>query len=119
MKDWQSQDHLKWEFKYHVVMVPECPRRVFFGRQRKQIGKILRKLCRQKTIGLLKGNAQPDHLHMMLMLLSIPPAAHPGGVATFRPHATGRRIRGRCFGAAGRAAASPTDSRCGSSTGSC
>jgi putative transposase len=36
----------------------------------KQIGEILPDLCRQKEVGLVKGNAQPDHIDM---LLSIPP----------------------------------------------
>ena len=70
MKDWQSQAHVKWDCKYHVVIVPKYRQRVFFGRRRQEIGEILRNLCRQKGIGLLKGNAQPDHIHM---LLSIPP----------------------------------------------
>ena len=52
------------------MIVPKYRKRVFFGRRRKQIGEILRDLCRQKEIGLIKGNAQPDHVHM---LLSIPP----------------------------------------------
>src|SRR6056297_3936238 len=70
MKDWQSQAHVKWDCKYHIVIVPKYRTRVFFGRRRKQIGEIFRDLCRQKEIGLIKGNAQPDHVHM---LLSIPP----------------------------------------------
>lgn len=70
MKDWQSQAHVKWDCKYHVVIVPKYRQKVFFGKRRKQIGEILRDLCRQKGIVLLKGNAQPDHIHM---LLSIPP----------------------------------------------
>ncbi|HBN77160.1 MAG TPA: IS200/IS605 family transposase, partial [Planctomycetaceae bacterium] len=65
---WQS--HAKWDCKYHVVIVPKYRQRVFFGRRRKQIGAILRELCRQKEIEILKGNAQPDHVHL---LLSIPP----------------------------------------------
>ncbi len=52
------------------MIVPKYRQRVFFGKRRKQIGEILRELCRQKDIGLLKGNAQPDHVHM---LLSVPP----------------------------------------------
>jgi len=70
MKDWQSQAHVRWDCKYHVVIVPKYRQRVFFGKRRKQIGEILRDLCRQKEIDLLKGNAQPDHIHM---LVSIPP----------------------------------------------
>ena len=25
MKDWQSQAHVKWECKYHVVILPQLP----------------------------------------------------------------------------------------------
>ena len=32
MKDRQSQAHVKWECKYHVVILPECRRKAFNGR---------------------------------------------------------------------------------------
>ena len=70
MKEWQSQAHVKWDCKYHVVIVPKYRRKVFFGRKRRQIGEVMRQLCRQKGIGLVEGNAMPDHIHMVL---SIPP----------------------------------------------
>ena len=70
MKNWQSQAHVKWECLYHIVIVPKYRRKVFFGKRRKEIGEMLRQLCRQKGIGLLEGNATPDHIHMVL---SIPP----------------------------------------------
>ena len=70
MKDWQSQAHVKWECKYHVVILPTYRRKVFYGKLRRRVGDILRELCRQKDIGLIEGNAMPDHIHMVL---SIPP----------------------------------------------
>ena len=70
MKDWRSQSHVKWDCKYHVVIVPKYRRRKFYGSLRGEIGKILRDLCRQKEIELVKGNALPDHVHL---LLSVPP----------------------------------------------
>ena len=69
-KDWQSQAHVRWDCKYHVLIVPKYRRRTFFGKFRKQVGSILRELCRQKVVELLEGRAMPDHIHM---LLSIPP----------------------------------------------
>ena len=68
MKDWRSQSHVKWDCKYHVVIVPKYRRRRFYGSLRGEIGKILRDLCRQKEIVLV--NALPDHVHL---LLSVPP----------------------------------------------
>ena len=70
MKDWRSQSHVKWDCKYHVVIVPKYRRRKFFGSLRAEIGKIFRDLCRQKDIELVKGNASLDHIHL---LLSVPP----------------------------------------------
>ena len=62
--------HVKWDCKYHVVIVPKYRRRKFYGSLRSEIGKILRQLCRQAGIELVQGNALPDHVHL---LLSVPP----------------------------------------------
>ena len=70
MKDWQSQAHVKWECKYHIVILPKYRKKALYGRLRRDIGKILRELCLQKDIELLEGKAMPDHVHM---LLSVPP----------------------------------------------
>jgi len=48
MRDWQSQSHVKWYCKYHIVFVPKYRRRAIYGVVRKQIGGILRDLCRQE-----------------------------------------------------------------------
>ncbi len=61
---------VKWECKYHIVVVPKYRRKVLFGKTRKRIGKIYRQLCRQKGVEMLEGKALPDHIHMVL---SIPP----------------------------------------------
>ena len=70
MHDWRSLSHVRWDCKYHVVIVPKYRRRKFYGSLRSDIGQILRELCRQKDIELVKGNALPDHVHL---LLSVPP----------------------------------------------
>jgi len=70
MHDWQSLSHVRWECKYHVVIIPKYRRKVLYGRMRRQVGLILRELCRQRRIELLEGHAMPDHVHLCL---SIPP----------------------------------------------
>ena len=70
MKDWQSQSHVKWECKYHVVILPKYRKKRNFKENRRKIGKIIRELCRQKGIEMLEGNAASDHIHL---LLSVPP----------------------------------------------
>ena len=70
MKNWQSQSHVKWECKYHVVIVPKYRKKTIYGRLRKRLGEIMRRLCQPKGIELVEGRAMPDHIHM---LLSVPP----------------------------------------------
>ena len=70
MREWQSLAHVKWECKYHIVIVPKYRRKTLFGRVRKRVGKVFQQLCRQKNIGLVEGHVMLDHVHMVL---SIPP----------------------------------------------
>ena len=70
MHEWQSQSHVKWECKYHVVIVPKYRKKLLFGKLRNQVGPILKELCRQKGAEVIEGHVMPDHVHMCL---SIPP----------------------------------------------
>ena len=70
MHEWQSLSHVRWDCKYHVVIIPKCRRKLLYGKLRDQIGRILRSLCEQKRIDLIEGHTMPDHVHMCL---SIPP----------------------------------------------
>ena len=102
MKDWQSQAHVKWECKYHIVIIPKYRRKVLYGQVRRRVGEILRELCQQRGIKLLEGKAMPDHVHM---LLSVPPkfsVAHTigylKGKSAIRIHRTVLKTKGTLFG---------------------
>ena len=68
MKEWQSLAHVRWECKYHIVFVPKYRKKVLYGRTRRQVGQILRQLCRQKGVEILEGHAMPDHIHLVLRI---------------------------------------------------
>ena len=70
MREWQSLAHMKWECKYHGVIVLKYRRKALFGHVRKRLGNIFRQLCRQKEIERVEGHALLDHVHRVL---SIPP----------------------------------------------
>jgi putative transposase len=65
-----SLSHKVWECTYHVVWVPKRRRKVIFGKLRREIGMILRRLCEYKGVELLEGKACIDHIHMCI---AIPP----------------------------------------------
>lgn len=70
MREWQSQAHVRWYCRYHVVIVPKYRKKVIFGSLRKQIGKMLREICEQGGVEVIEGHAMSDHVHLCL---SIPP----------------------------------------------
>jgi Transposase IS200 like len=41
---------LKWECKYHVVIVSKYRKKVRYGRLCDEVGKIIRQLCRQMRV---------------------------------------------------------------------
>ena len=53
-----------------MVIVPKYRKKVLFGRVRRDVGKIIRQLCRQKDVDLIEGHAMLDHIHLVL---SVPP----------------------------------------------
>jgi putative transposase len=108
MHEWQGRSQVRWECKYHVVIIPKSRRRVLSGRLRRRIGLILRELCRQRGLELLEGPAMPDQVHLCL---SIPPESSVAstigflkGKSAVRIHREllhERRMTGLHFGATG------------------
>ena len=70
MQQRASLAHTRWDCKYHVVFVPKYRRKALYGVVRREVGRVLRRLCEQRGIELIEGHAMPDHVHLCL---SIPP----------------------------------------------
>ena len=64
----QSLNHTRWNCKYHIVFAPKFRRKLIYGRYRRTIGEILRKLCEYKGIEIVEANACVDHIHMCIKI---------------------------------------------------
>ena len=62
--------HSSYRCEYHVVFAPKYRRKDIYNEIKKDIGKILRKLCNEMKMEIIEAEACPDHIHM---LVSIPP----------------------------------------------
>ena len=62
--------HSTCRCQYHIVFAPKYRRKEIYGKLRKDIGEILRKLCEEKKVEIIEAEACPDYIHM---LVSIPP----------------------------------------------
>ena len=69
-KDINSLDHTSWRCQYHVVFAPKYRRQVIYREMKVDIGKILRRLWKQKGVEIIEAELCRDHVHM---LISIPP----------------------------------------------
>ena len=66
----KSLSHSKYRCQYHIVFAPKYRRKEIYGKLRKDIGEIIRKLCEQKKVEIIEAEACTDHIHL---LVSIPP----------------------------------------------
>jgi putative transposase len=66
----KSLSHTVWDCKYHIIWVPKKRRKVIYGKLRKDLGSIFRRLSEYKGIEVIEGTLCLDHIHMCL---SIPP----------------------------------------------
>lgn len=55
--DDKSLAHTRWNFKYHIVFTPKYRRKVIYRQLRKDIGKILRKLCKIKNVEIIEAGS--------------------------------------------------------------
>ena len=62
--DEKSLSHTKWVCQYHIVICPKYRRKAIYGKLRKDIGKILRRLCEYKKVEIIEAHAMPDHIHI-------------------------------------------------------
>ncbi len=66
----KSTAHSKYRCQYHIVFAPKYRRQLIYGKIKKDIGIMLRKLCEYKQVEIHEAEACKDHIHM---LVSIPP----------------------------------------------
>ena len=67
MKDVKSLSHSKFRCKYHIVFAPKYRRQVIYRKIKADVGKILRELSEQKGVEVIKAEACPEHIHMLVV----------------------------------------------------
>ena len=68
-KEIKSSAHSKYRCQYHIVFAPKYRRQEIYGKIKKDVGEILRKLCNQKGVEIIEAEACPDHIHMLVQFM--------------------------------------------------
>jgi len=58
--DKSSLSHTKWNCIYHIVFIPKYRRRTMYGKLRKDIREIIKKLCEYKGVKIVEGIVSVD-----------------------------------------------------------
>ena len=66
--DESQLSHTKYDCQYHIVFIPKYRRKAIYGRLRRDIGVILRRLCEYKDVEIVEANACIDHIHMLVKI---------------------------------------------------
>ena len=77
----KSTSHSKYRCLYHIVFAPKYRRKEIYGKLKKDIGEILRKLCEQKGVEIIEAEACPDHIHMLVSIPRIPKYSTVHGIS--------------------------------------
>ena len=65
MDDQPSLSHTRWERKYHIVFIPKCRRKMFYGHIREELGRVLAELARQSECRIERQQAKDKRIDQM------------------------------------------------------
>lgn len=67
---YRHASHTVYDNKYHIVWITKYRKKVLIDDIGLRLREILRQICNQEKIEIIKGSISPDHVHI---LLEIPP----------------------------------------------
>ena len=71
MQNYLKTSHTTYDCKYHIVWITKYRKAVLGGLVGSRVRELLRQICKEHDIEILKGHVSKDHIDMFL---SVPPA---------------------------------------------
>jgi len=68
--DYRKGSHTVYNIEYHLVWVTKYRYQILIGEVQLRVREIIRQICQQHDLTILKGHVSKDHLHL---LVSAPP----------------------------------------------
>ena len=70
MENYRKTSHSVYDIKYHLVWITKYRKPIMVGKIAKKLQEIIRQVCAENDVQILKGHISKDHVHM---LVSVPP----------------------------------------------
>ena len=69
MSRFRKLSYTVWHCQYHIVWVPKCRHRILTGSVGNEVSNCIRSFSQQKEVEILEMTIQPDHVHVVAMVL--------------------------------------------------
>ena len=70
MQNYRKTSHMTYDCKYHIVWITKYRKKVMSGVIAERIRELLRQICKEKDVEIIKGHVSKDHIHLFV---SVPP----------------------------------------------
>ena len=70
MENYRTTSHTVYDIKFHIVWITKYRKPVLYSKVASRLRDIIREVCKEKDVEILKGHVSKDHIHLFV---SIPP----------------------------------------------
>ncbi|MGF7081491.1 REP element-mobilizing transposase RayT [Mucilaginibacter sp. UYCu711] len=70
MQNYRKTSHTTYACKYHIVWITKYRKKVMVGIVAERVRELLRFICKENEVEILKGHISKDHVHLFV---SVPP----------------------------------------------
>ena len=69
MQNYQKTSHSTYDFNYHIVWITKYRKRILSGIVAERVRDLVRSICKEHEVEIIKGHVSPDHIHMFVSVL--------------------------------------------------
>lgn len=70
MQNYRKTSHTTYDCKYDIVWITKYRKRVMVGIIAERVRELIRQICKENDVEIIKGHVSKDHIHMFV---SVPP----------------------------------------------
>ncbi len=86
----QKGAHTQYDVQLHVVWITKYRKRILTGRIASRLKELLMQGCSAKGITIIRGNIQPEHVHL---LISVPATLSPAQVMQYLKGRSSKKLQ--------------------------
>lgn len=69
MENYRKTSHSTYDLKYHIVWITKYRKKVMVGKVAEDVRSILRDICKQNDVEIIRGHISKDHVHIFVSVL--------------------------------------------------